>query len=463
MFLRAHHFQTTERHWAARNHRRESWDRHFYWGIRSVEIDESALANYRLVIRSVEARLHDGTLIAIPEDGVLPVRELKSTFERNNNLTVYLAVPVLRMGTANVDTSSASASTRFVVDTQPLEDENTGVNVQSIQIRRLNVKLLLSTEDHTGYEVLPIARIEKSQQAEAAPQIDTTYIPPLLACDAWKPFFEGILQSIYDRIGKKIELLSNQVVTRGINFDSRAQGDALIFEQLRELNDAYALFRVLAFVPGIPALDAYLELCRLVGKLAIFGAERRPMELPKYDHDDLGTCFYRIKRYIDALLDIVVEPLYKERTFIGAGLRMQVSLEPAWLESVWQMYLGVKSELDAEECIRLLTRAGELDMKVGSSDRVDSIFRLGLAGLRFSHTPRPPRALPSLPGQIYFQINRESQQDEWRNVEKSLTLAIRVNENLIAGNIQAQRVLMIKSGGTTTTLEFTLYVVPQSS
>lgn len=463
MFLRAHHFQTSERTWSELNHRRESWDRHFHWGVRSVQIDESALANYRLVIRSVQARLHDGTLVSIPDDGVLPVRDLKGAFDKNVHVTVYLAVPVLRLGAANIGESSGMTNARFAVDTQQLEDENTGVNSQSIQIRRLNVKILLSTEDHAGYEVLPIARLEKSQQAEAAPQIDETYIPPLLACDASRSLSEGILQAIYDRIGKKIELLSNQVVSRGITFDSRVQGDALIFEQLRELNDAYAVFRILAFVPGIPALDAYLELCRLVGKLSIFGAERRPRELPKYDHDDLGTCFFRVKKYIDALLDIVVEPLYKERTFIGAGLRMQVSLEPVWLESVWQMYLGVKSELDAEECIRLLTRAGELDMKVGSSDRVDSIFRLGLAGLRFTHNPRPPRALPSMPGQIYFQINRESQQDEWRNVEKSLTLAIRVNENLIAGNIQGQRVLMIKSAGTTTTLEFTLYVVPQTS
>jgi DNA-binding NtrC family response regulator len=39
-----------------------------------------------------------------------------------------------------------------------------------------------------------------------------------------------------------------------------------------------------------------------------------------------------------------------------------------------------ESSLDVDDCIRLLTRPGELDMKVGSSDRVDTIFRMGLAG-----------------------------------------------------------------------------------
>jgi type VI secretion system protein ImpJ len=141
---------------------------------------------------------------------------------------------------------------------------------------------------------------------------------------------------------------------------------------------------------------------------------------------------------------------------------MQVALEPAWLESAWQIYIGVQSSLDADECVRLLTVPGQLDMKIGSSDRVDAIFRLGQAGLRFDTCPRPPRMLPMLPGLIYFQVSRDSQQLEWHNVQKSLTLALRLNENRIAGNIQGQRVLTIKNGGQTATLQFTLYVVPQA-
>src|SRR5262249_34964002 len=291
--------------------------------------------------------------------------------------TVYLAVPMLRLGRANAPGNDQADGTRYVLDTQDLEDENTGINPQPIQVRLLNLKLLLSTDDQTGYEVLPIARVTRSERAEATPELDTTYIPPVLACDAWKVLFADILQSAYDRIGKKIELLSSQVVSRGITFDSQAQGDPLIFAQLRELNEAYALLGILAFAQGVHPLRAYLELCRVVGQLSIFGATRRPPELPRYDHDDLRGCFCTVKMHIDALLNIVVEPTYKERAFIGAGLRMQVSLEPSWLESVWQMFIGVQSPLSSEECIRLLTKPGQLDMKIGSSDRVDDIFRLG--------------------------------------------------------------------------------------
>src|SRR5262249_27971490 len=149
----------------------------------------------------------------------------------------------------------------------------------------------------------------------------------------------------------------------------------------------------------------------------IFGRDRRPPELPKYDHDDLGGCFYKVKQYIDGYLNEVDEPSYEERPFIGAGLRMQVALEPNWLEKGRVMFLGVRSPMGQDECVRMLTQAGRLDMKVGSSDRVDSIFTKGAAGLKFTHSLRPPRALPSAPDLTYFQVDRDSTPSEWQFVE----------------------------------------------
>jgi type VI secretion system protein ImpJ len=103
---------------------------------------------------------------------------------------------------------------RYYAKTLQLEDENLGVNPQPVAIRRLNLRLLLSTEDHSGYDTLPIAQIEKSERAEATPQLDTSYIPPVLACDAWHELSVGVLQAIYDRIGRKIEKLAGQAVSR---------------------------------------------------------------------------------------------------------------------------------------------------------------------------------------------------------------------------------------------------------
>jgi type VI secretion system protein ImpJ len=80
-----------------------------------------------------------------------------------------------------------------------------------------------------------VARVAKSPGAEATPELNLSYTPPVLSCDAWPPLL-GLVQTVYDRTDKKIELRSNQIVSRGITFDSQAQGDPLLFEQLRELN-----------------------------------------------------------------------------------------------------------------------------------------------------------------------------------------------------------------------------------
>jgi len=458
MFLRPQHFQVAERHYVEMAGRGAKWNLHYDWGVRSIDLDPDALANYRLLVRSLQGRLHDGTLVSIPEDGALPALDQKEAFRQESTITVYLAVPILQVARANSAPKDAPNGARFLVDTLRLEDENTGTNPQPVDVRLLNLSLLLSTQDHSGYEVLPIARIQRADRAEASPQLDETYIPPLLSCDAWRFLSTEILSPIWDRLGKKIDLLGSQVASAGMTFDSRAQGERLVIEQLRVLNEASTVLGVLAFVNGIHPLSVFTELCRLVGKLAIFAPARRPPELPKYDHDDLGPCFWRLKHHIDALLDTVVEPEYRERRFTGAGLRMQVALEPGWLESGWEMFVGVESPLPAGQCERLLS--GRLDMKIGSSDRADDIFRLGQAGLRFNHVPHPPRSLPVRDDLIYFQVDRQSQAAEWESVKRSLALAIRLNENLIVSSIQDRQSISIKHDGQTTTLSFTLFVVP---
>src|SRR5262249_23757589 len=132
-------------------------------------------------------------------------------------------------------------------------------------------------------------------------------------------------------------------------------------------------------------------------------------------------------------------------------------LQQRWLLGQWQMFVGVKSQLPTEECISLLTK-GQLDMKIGSAEKVERIFLSGLMGLKFTYNPTPPRALPSIAGLIYFQVSRDS--EEWANVQQSLTLAIRLNEHRIAGDIQGKRMLSIRrASGQTTTMDFALYVV----
>ncbi|HZZ82870.1 MAG TPA: type VI secretion system baseplate subunit TssK [Gemmataceae bacterium] len=460
MFIRPHHFQASYRYLVDLGRRNHNWDLHYNWGLRSLTLDPKALENHQLVVQALEARLPDGTPVSIPRDGTLARVDLRRSQELREarQFLVYLAVPPIRPGRANAPAQRQTDS-RYFQESVNLEDENTGGNAQPIVLRAPNFQLLVGNQDRAGYHVLPIARIEKADQAAGGLQVDPTYIPPLLSCDAWPPLLDGILRALHDRLYKKIDWITQLSTRQGVTWDRNVPGDLLVLKQMQQLFEAVSVLGVLIAARGVHPLTAFLELSRVVGQMAIFGATRRPPELPRYDHDDLGTCFAYLKQHLDTQLNLVVEPEYKERPFIGAGWRMQVTLEPAWMDPSAQIFIGVQSTLETQQCVELLTQAGQLDMKIGSSDRVEDLFRQGAAGLRFVAESLPPQELPKVAGQTYFQVIQDAKNPEWLNVKKTLTLALRLNENLIVGNIQNQRLLTIKVGGRNVSMQFTLYVL----
>src|SRR5258708_7169290 len=265
MFLVPHHFQAMHRHALQTLHLNSEFDLHYNWGLRSIEIDKDALNNKRFVVRNLTARLRDGTVVRVPQDGPLPELDLEELLKLKNPTTISLAVPALQMGRAN-SADEARKDTRYRIETRESEDENTGEDAQPLQFRLPNLRLLATTDDDTGYSVIPIGRVRKGERAEALPELDGDYIPPVLACDAWPGLQDGILEQIFNRIGRKVELLSQQVTSRGISFDSRNQGDVGILEQLRALNEAHALLGVQIYAHAVHPFPSYLELARLVGK-----------------------------------------------------------------------------------------------------------------------------------------------------------------------------------------------------
>lgn len=469
-----HHMQTEERYLAQQVARGQHWNLHHNWGVRSLDVDLDALKASRFSVRGLQGRLHDGTLLDLADTGLLPALDLKPLLAKSPAVMIHVAVPELRLGKHNVALAGANAApaaagaeeeappelSRFQAAPLEMDDENVSDNAQEIHVRWLNLKLH-GGQPQAGYQTLPLARVRRASTPEALPEIDPNYIPPLLACDAWSILQADILQVSYDRVSRKIERLAAEAVTRGITFDTHHTGAVRRLSQLQVLNEASAVLRNLAFVAGVHPFWPYVELCRIVGKLAVFGPSREVPPLPVYNHDDLGGCFWRLKQYLEALLEEVAEPEYQQRPFVGEKLRMQVALEPAWLQPIWQMFVGVRSPLESQECVRLLTRSNQLDMKIGASTRVDEIFNRGEQGLRFMHITQLPQVLPAEPGLVYFQIARESQKEEWQNVEKALALAIRLNQNRIVGDIHDQRVLTIQTGGQPTKMEFTLFLVAE--
>jgi type VI secretion system protein ImpJ len=455
MFLRPQHFQAADRHARQGLTDSEDWFHPFNWGVRRVEFDRDAVGNYSVVVRACEARFKDGTKLTIPDDAVADPIELRGALAGSGEVDVLLAVPSFQPGRANVADAPTADGPRFWVEEQEYRDENTGgeETASPIHVRRTRCRLLLSNQDHTGYEVLPLARIERSAQLEAPPQIDETYVPPLLCLDAWPPLWQ-LVQSLFHQIGAKVDQLATQIIDRGISFDSQVPGDAERLLKLSVLNSALSYFESTAFVRGFTPLAVYTELCRLVGQLAIFTDARRPPGVPQYDHEDIGGCFYAVIKLIQLGLDTIAPSAFEKRYFERHGERLQVSLEPGWLAANRTLFLGVETELSDDECEQLL-RA--MDMKLGSTSRVEQIFKQALRGLKLAPMVRPPRALPAGAGIVYYQIERD--QVFWRDVADTCSMAIRMN--LAKAVFQSDRILSVvpPKSSKTTNLQFALFII----
>ena len=471
MFMWPHHMQQEDRCHTERLRLSHRWNTHHNWGLRELEWDADAFQSGRLEIVRLQARMRDGTVVEVPAEGRLPTLDLKELLIGKDHVRLYLAVAMLNNKSPNVAAgdaietgdATAPAITRYRMEQFEVADENDGADPQTLAFRTLNLNLLVDVQDHTGYEVLEIAQFKKATGADEAPQVDELYIPPILACDAWKPLAEQILQMLYHHLSSRMDTLADKALTRGVTFETQNPGDNRLLGRLAVLNEASSVLNTLAFAKGVHPFTAYLELCRLVGQLAIFRDDYRAPKLPRYDHDDLGMCFYRVRCFLEEDSDSVA---YEERNFIGDGLRMQVTMEAKWLEPAWQLFVGVRCPLPAALVIDLLTTPGELDMKIGSGNRVDQMFMRGIEGLEFTYAPQPPRVLPTMPDLTYFQVNRDSQQSEWVHVQESLALAIRVNDTRLAigssGNLNGERSLSLQAhdGHAATTMQLSLFVVP---
>jgi type VI secretion system protein ImpJ len=475
LFLRPHHFQAADRYLAEAAQTSQQWDHPYGYGLVAIDFSREALGNNQFEVRQLKARMRDGTLVSLgfgQEPDRLDLKEdlaqigkaladLSDAFDKESVVRVFLGIPKLKLGRPNVATEGDATPVRYQPVRLSLPDENTGSNEQQIELRQLHIKLLLSTQDLSGYELLPIAQIKRASAGAARPQLDEAYIPPVITVEAWQGLGRDIVRAVFDMIGQKIEVLGQQIGSRNIGLDSRNPGDLERILMLSRLNAAYNGLSVLGFAQGVHPLLAYTELCRIAGDLSIFSKDRRTEPVPPYDHDNLAGIFKEIQLRIERLLNAVRDYEYEQRYFIGVGLGMQVTLEPKWFNSDWQWYIGVnKGDLSAQEALELLS-PGQLDWKLGSSRQVEILFKQRAPGLELRPLDRPIRALPSQPDWLYYEVSR-NEGPAWRDVQSTQTLAVRLKDSLITNldRLQGERQLVINNRGRTYPLQFALYAVP---
>ncbi|MGL4511476.1 MAG: type VI secretion system baseplate subunit TssK [Lacipirellulaceae bacterium] len=478
LFLRPHHLQANDRYWAELAGVSARWENPYNYGVYDFQFSKEALANYQLDVHVLRARMPDGTVVDL-EHGRQPDRlairgavtevdklttQLGDAFGSVTTLRVYLGVPKLKLGRTNCSPAGEVGDARYRASRLSVADESRGGHEQEIEFRDLNARLLLSTDDLSGYDLLPIAQIKRAADGEAAPQLDPDYIPPLLTTHAWPGLDHQLVRPLYDLIGQKIEVLSQQVVNRGMARNSQDPGELQRISMLEKLNETYATLSVMAFAQQAHPLTTYTELVRALGQLSIFTPERRVGEVPRYDHDDLARIYREIDLRIRKILLGLRELEFEQRYFLGVGLGMQVSLEPKWFHSNWEWCIGVrKGDLSMQECRQVLS-PGVLDWKFASSRQVENIFLRRAQGIELRPLDRPLRALPASQDWTYFEVLKNDS-PAWRDVVETQTLAMRLKDSLILNKdrLQGEREITVAVLGKKVDLQFALFAIPNQA
>jgi type VI secretion system protein ImpJ len=459
MFLSPQHFQAAERYTLRRIQETEEWYHSFAWGLKSLELDQAALANHMVGLQSCEARFPDGTHLSIPKDSTVTPVSLRDALSTAASTIVYLAVPPLRLGQTNADKDASGNGPRFWTQEEDCPDEN-GSEVVPIEFRRPRARLLLEKDDRSDYVTLPVARVVASTQAAAPPQIAPAFVPPLLVIEAW-PWLRRQINDLSRRMRGKIESLADQMVARKINFDSQVPGDAERILKLTILNGIQTRLAALAGTLGLTPLSVYLELCGFAGQVAIFLRDRRPPEMPPYNHQDLGPCFLKIIQLIQIVLEEEEELAFDKRYFARVGERVEVQVEQDWLAGGHALYLGVETELTDVECEE---RLKSLHMVIASAEKVDDFFKDRKPGLRPTLQRRVPPGLPASGNLVYFYFNQKPdawtprEAGVWKDVVDSRSLAIRLS--IEQGGLDQDGVLTLKvSNGKPPKLRFALFAI----
>ena len=458
LFLRPHHFQRIETHCHEALRVSEFWTTPNHYGIHRMLVEQEALSNWRISLSSCHLRLPDGTQVRFPEDCHLSAVNVPRTAFRNNEsrVKVYIGVSELRRGSDNTSTLNASAATRYVLHDEEVEDENRAGNPQQIQFRKLNPQILIGDESARGFDAVPIFQLRLGSSAEAPPQLDPDYIPPLLAQEGWAPL-ASFVRSIADRLGATSDQLARQMIDRGVAFASGHREDLERIMHLNAINMALGGISWLPTSRGLHPFVLFTELCRAVAYLAIFRRERRMPELPVYDHDNLALCFGALKRLLE--FEAGGEEPYVRVPFSAQGLQMSVRLQSEWLASSWSFYIGVEASLKSSRVTELLSEK-ELGMKAGSSEEVDNIYRFGRRGVRFMPVGDAPRAFPRA-NWHYFRVDRD---EAWGSVERSLNLGIRFNERMVVKQVNGENRIDVTDRETNglATLAFSLFAIRSS-
>jgi len=390
------------------------------WGFTSLQIDPAGLSEGRLSVSEASGIFPDGLMLDCPASDAPPAsRTLEKSFpEGSKTCAFFLAVPQDRPGGLNVALTRGGLNTRFYSELQMLRDENSSGVEKPVSLARKNLQILAEGENLEGSVLLPLAQVEKTESGGY--RLDPKYVPPTLSIKGAE-LLTGILRGQIETLISRSGQLAGARRQRNQSLADFSASDIANFWLLYTLNVHLPVLRHLYDSAKVHPEALYLQMLSLAGALTTFSSKIEPRDLPRYEHEKLGQCYLALDAIIAELLDTVVPS-----NFVALPLKLlRASVYAASIDKDRYFensrpYLAISSDLKEAD---LIGRVPGL-CKACSATHIEQLIRAALPGLKLTHVPVPPRAIPVKLRYQYFSIEKSG--PSWEAVVRARNFAVHV-------------------------------------
>jgi type VI secretion system protein ImpJ len=416
-YLYPHHFQQQERYFEHLIEQRSRAIQPFIYGFDELVINREKLNEGNFSLTTVSGILPDGCPFDSSVNANPPVPiEIPST---TKNQLIYLALPIYQPGYQFVTTDNEHEKIgRYVLaNTDAYDYSSSDVSTESIEIARLQLRLVLENEEMGGFTYLPIARIVEVT-AENAIILDSKFIPPVINLKA-----HNNLSLYLDNVAGLLKQRGNALALRFQNqttHNSSSISDFLLLQIINRIEPELA--HITSIAESVHPERLFFRLISLMGELATFTrAEKRPLSAPKYDHDDLESCFNPVIQNINMHLSSVLEqtalslPVEKRQYGIYVAPITDFNL---LTDS--RFVLGVKSTIATNELKSYLPD----HLKVGSVNTIRDLVNNQLSGVKVDALSIAPREITYHAGYVYFELDPKS--EHWSNLKNAAGFAFHI-------------------------------------
>ena len=416
MFLSPQHFQQQERYMERFVESKCLAYGVYGWGLQEYELDQQLLKLGKLSVIHSKGVFPDGTPFSFPDvDAPPPVIDIS---ENIHDEIVYLGIPVKRPGAMDVTSESGNQGlARYYSFEHDIRDVSTesGQNM-SLDVGKLRIRLLLESDDRSGYACIGITKISESREDKNI-LLDDQYIPTCVDTSVSQKV-DGFISELVGLLHHRAEAIAGRLA------DANRGGTAEVadYMMLQLINRIEPLCLHLSHMQSLHPVDLYKELIQIVGELSTFvSTQKRPPLLPVYLHEDLQSTFLPIMDSLRGGLSMVYEQTAVSLNLVEKKYGIRVAqISDRSLIGNSMFVLAARADVKAAS----LQNGLAAQLKIASVERIRQLVNAGMTGIPIKVLPVAPRQIPFHSGYTYFELDRQS--PLWKELQKSGGIAMHV-------------------------------------